>query len=286
MQLELKEMALPKAIEFNFDELKAEITKKAELYSSLVYTEDEIKSAKADRADLNKFKSALNSERIRLEKEYMAPFNDFKDKVNELINIIGEPISIIDSQIKEVEEKRKQEKLDEIRAYYAEKKEDGTAPEWLDLKTIYIDKWLNASTSLKSVKGEIDEILQRTNEAIETLKALPEFSFEAIEEYKRTLDINHAISEGRRLADLQKAKEEAQRLEAEKKAQEEKQIKLSEMETPEEPAPLPEIPEDFMNPPVTDEPKTWLQFKAHMTVSQAKELKAFFDSRNIEFSPI
>ena len=51
------------------------------LYEITSASDEKIKEAKADKANLNKLKKALNEERIRREREYMEPFNDFKAKV-------------------------------------------------------------------------------------------------------------------------------------------------------------------------------------------------------------
>ena len=63
MELKVKEFTFPEIIEFNFDDLKNEITEKVSYYANLVYTDDQIKEAKADRAKLNKFVSALEDKR-------------------------------------------------------------------------------------------------------------------------------------------------------------------------------------------------------------------------------
>ena len=88
MEIKMNEMQLPEKISFNYEELKQELAAKVSMYETMIYTDDQIKEAKADKANLNKLKKALNDERIRLEKEYMVPFNDFKAKVNEIISII------------------------------------------------------------------------------------------------------------------------------------------------------------------------------------------------------
>ena len=80
MQLKMSDYQLPEKILFNYDELKQDLLEKVSMYETLVYTDDQIKDAKADKAALNKLKKALNDERIRLEKEYMGPFNEFKAK--------------------------------------------------------------------------------------------------------------------------------------------------------------------------------------------------------------
>jgi len=48
-----------KTIEWNHEDIKAEVAAKMQEYAGLVYTEESIKTAKEDRAALNKFKDAL-----------------------------------------------------------------------------------------------------------------------------------------------------------------------------------------------------------------------------------
>ena len=60
-------------IDWNFEELKAEITSAAQEYETSVYTDETIKSAKADRAKLNKFVDALNAKRTEIRKQLLKP---------------------------------------------------------------------------------------------------------------------------------------------------------------------------------------------------------------------
>lgn len=279
MQLKVNEVTIPEEISFNYNELKQELTEKVKMYETLVYTDDQIKQAKTDKANLNKLKKALNDERIRREKEYMKPFNEFKAQINEIIGIIDKPIAIIDKQVKEAEEQKKQEKTKAIEELFLEM----TRPDWVNLRAIYNPKWLNATFTMKSVKEEIESRLEQINNDLATLSNLPEFGFEATEVYKSTLDINRAVNEGKRLAEIQKRKEEQERLkaEAEARAKEEKP-KIEEIGSKvEEKVKIEEVK-------TTSEINNaqWISFSARLTVGQALELKEFFDSRNIEFKAI
>jgi hypothetical protein len=262
MELKINDIAIPEKITFNFDELKAELQESVKKYETVVYTDDQMKEAKADKAALNKLKKALNDERIRREREYMQPFNEFKAQINEIIKIIDKPLSLIDSQVKEYEEAKKTAKAGEI-----EKLFDGldNVPEWLRLDMIFNQKWLNATVSMKQIATEINLWLDKIHSDVEALKNLPEFSFEAIELYKNTLDINKAINEGKRLAEIQKKKAEA---ENKKPAEVQHAPDLKEIEVRE-----PEL-------------SNWINFSAKLTVSQALELRQFFEMRNIEFKAI
>lgn len=92
--------SIPQAIVFNFDELKKELAEKITPYKSLAVTEDDLKGAKSDKANLNKLKKALNDKRIEVKKEYMQPLEVFEGQVKELVSIVDEGIVNIDSQVK------------------------------------------------------------------------------------------------------------------------------------------------------------------------------------------
>ena len=49
MELKVKEYQLPDALSFNFEELKMELEEKVKHYETLVYSDQQIKEAKADR---------------------------------------------------------------------------------------------------------------------------------------------------------------------------------------------------------------------------------------------
>lgn len=218
MELKIKQITFPEVIEFNFDELKQEITDRVELYRNLVYTEDQVKQAKADRANLNKFVKALSDERIKVKKQCLQPYEAFEAKVNELSKIVQEPIRLIDEQVNGYEEKQKQDKLKAIQDLWCSLEvTDGR----LTFKMIFNEKWLNASVSMKSVQAEMEERIKKFNDDMATLANLPEFGFEAQEIYIATLDINKAISEGHRLSEIAKNKAEHEAEQARLKAEEE-----------------------------------------------------------------
>ena len=68
MEFNVERVKIPERIEWNYEELKAEIAERVQTYETIVYTDETIKEAKADRANLRKLAKALNDERIRLEK--------------------------------------------------------------------------------------------------------------------------------------------------------------------------------------------------------------------------
>lgn len=277
MELRINEIAIPDQITWNFEELKTELAEKVREYEITIYSEDQIKEAKADRAALNKLKKALNDERIRREKEYMKPFAEFKAQVAEVISIIDKPVFLIDQQIKTYEERRRQEKEEEIRGFL----KTYEIPYGIDPERLFDGSWLNASVSMRNIKLEIQDLINNIMDDIKTLEDLPEDKGLAISAYVESLNLRTALQRVRDEQD-RRARLEKINKELEAAATKEKQEKQDQKE-----APVPEVyfPEKQPDPTATANGR-WIEFKAFLTVSQAAELKEFFTSRGILYGPV
>jgi len=265
MELKVGEYKLPEVISFNFEELKTELLARTKHYETVIYTDDDIKTARSDRADLNKLKKALNDERIRLEKEYMVPFKQFKAQIDEIIAIIDKPTALIDSQIKEYEQRKKDEKKEQIKAVFAE----AALPEYITLEKIWDESWLNSTCTISRVKEDLKTLAYRDAQAMESIKTLPEYAFEAAEYYKQSLDIAAALAKANELARIAKAKKEA-----------EAKVEIVEEIPASEPITEAEVEE------TAEVVRAWIKFEANLSESEARELAAFFRYNKIEFRPI
>lgn len=262
---------LPETISFNFEELKAGLLEKVSVYEAMVYSDEQISAAKADRANLNRLKKALNDERIKQEREYMQPFSAFKAQINEIISIIDKPVAAIDRQVKAFEDQKRQEKLQQILDYWDEKE----APEWM----ITVDtSWPNASVSMKSIKAEIDARIEKAHEDLAVIRALPSYAFEAEQVYISSLDLAKAVSEAHRLSELAERKAAYEAEQAKRKAEHAARMEAADLKPTPKPEPVPEQP---------TAPKLYtVSFRATMTIEQARELRDFFQSRGIEYEKI
>ena len=148
MELRINTWKSPEVIDFNFEELKEEITNKSALYKNMVYTDETIKDAKSDRALLNKFKTALEDKRKEVKKQCLEPYNQFEKQIKELVAIIDEPVKLIGEQITEFEDREKAEKHEQITKLF----DKAGFQSFVTLEQIYDPKWLNKSVSLKSIE--------------------------------------------------------------------------------------------------------------------------------------
>lgn len=285
MELKIKEYTLPEQILFNFEELKTELSERVKMYETLVYTDDKIKEAKADKANLNKLKKALNDERIRREKEYMAPFKAFKAQVDEIISIIDKPITIIDKQVKEYEEAKKSAKKKEILAYMA----TIDLPYGIDIARIFDLRWLNATASMTSVKAAIDERAAIIQNDLKHLETLGEYSDIAITDYFNNMDLRHALDAVKKESDRREmmAKVKAER-EAEADRAREAQKALEEQAARLRAEAAAKEAEKNLEP-VTEPQKPagqWVNFSVFLDIDKARKLKEFFNINGYEFKRI
>lgn len=228
----------------------------------------------------------------------MQPFNVFKAQINEIIGIIDKPIAVIDEQVKAFDEKRKAEKQKAIEELFSQI----GFQNFVTLEKIWDPKWLNASTSMKSIEDQMKSRMYEIGNDVLTLHNLPEFGFEATEIYKQTLDINVAVSEAKKMSEIAKKKAEA---EARRKAEEEarkaaeearkaeEERKAQERATEEQRAAMAKAmtpPEEVQPTPVQEvqpEPqKMVVKFEVELTTDDAAALREFFQSRNITFRAI
>ena len=280
-------------IKWNYEDIKAEVLEKLKNYQNLVYTDDQIPEAKADKARLNKLKEALDDKRKEIKKQCLMPYEKFEKQVKDILAIIDEPLILIDKQIKEYDEQKKLAKKVEIENIFKSIEK----PDFLKLESIFNEKWLNATVSLKKVTEEITSAINKTKDDLQTLEGLTEYSFEAIEMYKTNLNINQALNQARYLVELakrkaeEKEKKERERLAAEqarKQEEEEREkakqadleIDTKEPQTSEQSDKLePTIFETYEDENIERE---WIGFEVFVSMNEVLKIKEFFKSNNIE----
>lgn len=214
-------------IKWNKEEVIAAVDTMMANYRGLVYTEESIKEAKTDRANLNKLLDAFETERKRLKKLCEVPYKKFETDIKQVANLIQEPIKMIDTQIKEVEEAKRVEKKSKILEYYDAHVESlrGLLP----FEKVFKQEYLNATKSMKMIKTEIDELFVKVNSDMNTIEGLKtKYEFQVKDVYLRTLDLALALRENARLEEVAaKLEKQRQAEELTRKQEEENQAEMT-----------------------------------------------------------
>lgn len=272
MELKISEIQQIQPVSFNFEELKRELIEKSEHYKTAVYTEETIAVAKQDRANLNKLVKAVNDEKIRVKNKILEPYTEFETQCKELMEIVKSATENIDTQIKDFEQKKKDEKLEIITNYFGEKV--GIYKSLISFDLIFNERWLNVTYDLKQVQADIDHIIAKTKTDLMTIDNIvknEETNAQARDFYFR--NINNPSVLGESLNEAKRIEATKANLAEMKKQQEEAVEKTKQTIIPKKDQ-------------VTDEKIYKLEFRTYLTKEQMFKLKEFFTTNNIKYEKI
>ena len=174
-------------------------------YDIANYNESNIDQAKKDKALLNTSAKFLNDKRIELEKEWLKPFNEFKDIITETNSLIKECTAKIDSVVKESENKEKESKRKSIVSYF-----DNLNYTLVPIEKFFDEKWLNKTVSLKKAQEEINAKIEKFKADLLTLEtSFPENTELLKSMYLDKLDLSETLQYAAKLNENKKKIEEA-----------------------------------------------------------------------------
>ena len=264
MELILKtpiEDLTPKLIAFNNEEIVNQLKPQLEHYKNITYTEDEIPTAKADRATLNKFKDAIEDERKRIKKYYLQPYDQFEQQVKGITTLIDETSKSIDLQVKNFEEQKKQTKKNEIVDFWNQN--IGDLASLINIENVFSEQWLNTTYTMKKVKEDITNFIAKVNQDLVVITSLNFKQETHLKDfYLRTFDLTATLQEKTRLEENEKRLAEL----SQKQAQEQTKT-INVVETPKE---------DVLT----------IDFRVYATKTQIKLLKEFLDNQKIKYGKV
>lgn len=189
----------------NAQQIKETVRNAISYYNVTVYNEDNIDTAKKDKAMLNNAAKALNQSRIEIERSFMQPFAEFKTTIDDTCTLIRDCSNRIDVVVKNTEQKAKDEKRKKIEEYY-----DSLEKKPVKLERIFEPTWLNKTTSITYIRTQINERIGEINANLETLKTygIDEDVLKVL--YLDTLNFANTVQYANKLrTEREKAKHEA-----------------------------------------------------------------------------
>lgn len=210
----------------DYDQLKAKVLEDVSVFKGIIISEDNLDEAPKWRAELNKKAKRISDFRIAFEKDFKKRIEKSTSQLKELASFYADASSNIDVQVKEFDEKRKQEKNAAIGKIYEDCIED--MREFLPLEKLYNDKWGNKGFSLADIEKEIKSRVATTKDSIEAIQTLgTKYESQMISAYLARFDMSDALKKKAELeqidAEMERrrkaAEEEAIRKQAEADAQ-------------------------------------------------------------------
>ena len=229
----------------NYEPLKAWVLEQTSVYKGMIVDEAAIPEAKADVAALRKLAKAASDARIKIKKEHEAKIATVLAQLTEFSAIFTDAAGAIDGQIKAFDETRKQEKREACEQAYRE--EIGDLGELIPFGKLFNPAWLNKSTSMKTVRDDIQTDVYNAQEALKQIRAFGSaYESEIISAYLDRLNVLDALAAKERLEKVDAA------MEARRAAEEAARKAAEEVVEPEPP----ELPEGFhvLDPELPDTP--------------------------------
>lgn len=266
-------------LDANFEETENWIKEMIAPYSRVVVDPDDMRSAKDILAKIRRVKKSINDERISLEKQYMAPFNDFKKRVNDrLLELCAAAECNLDGQLKTYERQIRESKFASLRQFFLDNIGDMTP--YLTFDQIKNEKWGNATFSEESALAEIKQAIDMCADGVNAIRSLNSPFVEALlNAYSKNHDLagamklNGELTEQKRREDERKAAIEAAKTIPQRKEVEEVQNIAK--------------PELRPEPPAVDADKLYtVTLRIQGTQEQLVDLRKYLDDAGMIFHSV
>lgn len=207
----------------NFEDIKKAATDKAAEYKGIVVTKDTTKDAKSDIAELRRYQKDINERKKEVKESYMQPYDEFEKQCKEVVGILEVPIDLMDKQVKEFEQKLRDERKTSIKDYFDNKIGD---IDFISFEDVFVVTWIsNMSTTMKSIKAEIDGRINTVKQDLDAIKTfgseVEEKALSAYKESKKLADAVKIINDYEKQKAAILAQEEARRKAEEERKREE-----------------------------------------------------------------
>jgi hypothetical protein len=229
----------------DYDQLKAKVLEDVSVFKGIIISEDNLDEAPKWRAELNKKAKRISDFRIAFEKDFKKRIEKSTSQLKELASFYADASSNIDVQVKEFDEKRKQEKNAAIGKIYADN--IGDMVQFLPMPKIFNEKWLNKGYALDAITKEIKAQVAAVEDGIKTIQLLgTKYESQMISAFLEAYNMNDALKKKAELeqidAEMERRRKAAEEEELRKQAEEQVQtagenatvVPIEEVEEPKE----------------------------------------------------
>lgn len=197
------------AMSWNKDEVQKNLDEMLAAYTGRVYTPDSIKSAKADRALIRKWKTQLGSALTAANKLYTDSLEEFKASIREMQAQCTKVADAIDAQVKAVEQAEKEEKAASLRLVYQDC--IGELIPLISFERLLDKQWLNKTYDLSKASKDLRQAVENARSDIKFIReTCGEDAEPCTTEYLRSLCVNDAIREHNRRVESRARQREAE----------------------------------------------------------------------------
>lgn len=175
-----------------FDNLLEQSKKLAYEIENVEVNEENIKQSRKLLAAVNKRLKELDDKRISIKKEVLVPYNVFESQVKEIVNIVKEADNIVRVQVREMEEKERELKKQEIEKLFNKRISTFKYSELFTFYDFFKQSYLNKTTSMNRIELEMVGWFAKIENEVAVISTLPN-STKILAQYKQTKDLALSI---------------------------------------------------------------------------------------------
>lgn len=196
-------------LHWNRDEVQKNLDDLLADYTGRVYTLEEIKGAKADRATVNKYEKQLSAALTAAKKLYMEPLEEFSRSVKAMQAQCKKVSGAIDAQVKAVEQAQREEKASTLRLIYRDS--IGELEAMIPFERLLDEHWLNKTCDLSEAEKKLRLTIETCRNELKLIRDTCGEDAEACTtEYLRNLCVNDALQECSRRRSAREAQRQAE----------------------------------------------------------------------------
>lgn len=293
LDFEIKQETLP-VIKINFDEMKAALSEKMEQYKGIIVTEEGLSTCKADQKQLAGLRNKIDTFRKDKKKEMSEPITQFESQCKELISLVEKAEKPIKAGIKIFDDKKREEKRQKALELIQESVQAHQLNEKYANKLTVLDKYMNLSASVKSVKEDIEQrvyvLVQEQAKEEETVQIVKT----TIENINKTIKTSIKYDDFKNLVEggypIPKIINRINQMAEKIKLAEKPPVKKPEVITPQPtavPGPVEVPPVKYHTEPINhvkvDEPLYFVNFKIIGNVHQTAAIGQFLRDNKIKY---
>lgn len=153
--IEPKKLDLVQKLDWNFQEMKSNLTTHIERYANLVVTSDNLKSMEHTQKEIAGLRIKLSKFRLAVKGDMEKPIKEFEQEIKELTGLVESVEKPIKDQLEVYEQKRRETKRLEVQAIINKVSAELELDEQYSSQIAIDDSWLNRGAKKKAVTEEI-----------------------------------------------------------------------------------------------------------------------------------
>lgn len=176
----------------SYHDVKQQAQKLAEQIKTVEVNEDNIKLSKKLLAEVNKRVKTLEDKRISIKKEMLEPYQEFEDQVKEIVGIVKDADAIVRDQVKQMEERERMQKEDEIREIFDKRIQHYSFKDMVPFMDFIKPKHVTKTVTIQAVEKEMVQFFEKVENDMQVLYQMDDVQ-DHINAYLNTYDLGQAM---------------------------------------------------------------------------------------------